>query len=62
VALGTVAPQDPLSMGTLQERILEWFAMSFSRGSSQPRVRTQVCLNAGEFSEALLEIQEYWSE
>ena len=27
-----------------QARILEWVANSFSRGSSQPRGRTQVCL------------------
>ena len=30
----TVAYQAPLSMGTLQARILEWVAISFSRGSS----------------------------
>ena len=29
-----VAHQDPLSMGILQARILEWVAMPFSRGSS----------------------------
>ena len=28
--------------GTLQARILEWVAVPFSRGSSQPRGRTQV--------------------
>ena len=28
--------------GILQARILEWVAISFSRGSSQPRDRTQV--------------------
>ena len=33
----TVARQAPLSMGILQARILEWVAMPFSRGSSQPR-------------------------
>ena len=27
----------PLSMGILQARILEWIAISYSRGSSQPR-------------------------
>ena len=27
--------------GILQARILEWVAISFSRGSSQPRSRTQ---------------------
>ena len=29
--------------GIIQTRILEWVAMPFSRGSSQPRDRTQVC-------------------
>ena len=28
--------------GILQARVLEWVAISFSRGSSQPRYRTQV--------------------
>ena len=28
--------------GILQARILEWVALSFSRGSSQPRVQIQV--------------------
>ena len=37
----TVAHQAPLSMGILQARILEWVAMSSSRGSSQPRDRTR---------------------
>ena len=37
-----VARQAPLSMGILQARILEWVAMSSSRGSYQPRDRTQV--------------------
>ena len=32
--LRTVAHQAPLSMGILQARILEWVAISFSRGSS----------------------------
>ena len=40
--LWTVARQGPLSMGILQARILEWVAMLSSRGSSQPRYRTQV--------------------
>ena len=38
----TVARQIPLSMEFYQERILEWVAISFSRGSSRPRGRTQV--------------------
>ena len=33
--------------GILQARILEWVAISFSRGSSQPRDRTWVCYIAG---------------
>ena len=33
----TVAHQVPLSIGILQARILEWVAVSSSRGSSQPR-------------------------
>ena len=43
----TVAHQAPLSMGILQARILEWIAMPFSRGSSQPRDQTQVSRIAG---------------
>ena len=35
--------------GILQARILEWVAIPFSRGSSQPRDRTQVSLIAGGF-------------
>jgi len=33
----------------LQERILEWVATSFSRGSSQPRDRTLISWTAGGF-------------
>ena len=34
--------------GTLQARILEWVAISFSRGSSGPRDRTQIfCIASG---------------
>ena len=35
--------------GILQARILEWVAISFSRGSSRPRDRTQVSCIAGRF-------------
>ena len=35
--------------GIHQARILEWVAMPFSRGSSQPRNRTQVSLTTGRF-------------
>ena len=33
--------------GILQARTLEWVAVSFSRGSSRPRKRTQVSCTAG---------------
>ena len=45
----TVVRQAPLSMQILQARILEWVAMPFSGGSSQPRDRTQVSRIAGTF-------------
>jgi len=38
-----------LSMRVLQARILEWVAMPFSRGSSQPRDQAQVSCIAGRF-------------
>ena len=49
---------DPIQVG-----ILEWVTFSFSRGSSQPRDRTQVSRIAGRFftSWATREAQEYWS-
>ena len=53
--LWTVARQSPLSMGNLQARTLEWVAMPFSRGSSQPRDRTQVsCIAGGHVPTATL--------
>ena len=45
----SVALQAPVSIGILQARTLEWVAMFSSRGSSQPRERTQVSHIAGEF-------------
>ena len=43
-------PMDYLVYGILQTRILEWVvAFPFSRGSSQPRDRTQVSHMAGGF-------------
>ena len=41
-------PMD-LCMGILQARMPEWVAMASSRGSSQPRDRTQGSLSAGGF-------------
>ena len=48
----TVAYQDSLSMGfsihgIFQARLLEWVAISFSRGSSRPRDQTQVSCIVG---------------
>ena len=59
---GPFAHQASLSMGILQARILEWVAMPSSRGSSQPRDRTQVSCIAGGFFTiwATREAQEYW--
>ena len=45
----TVAHQAPLSMGILQERILEGVANPFSRGASQPKNQTRVSCIAGGF-------------
>ena len=42
-----LAHQAPLSMVILQARILKWVAISFSKGSSQPRDQTQVSHIAG---------------
>ena len=48
--------------GILQARILEWVSISFSRGSSQLRDRTQVSHIAGGFFNiwTTREAQEYW--
>ena len=47
----TVVHEIPLSMGSLQARILEWVVTSFSRGSSQPRGQTGVsCSTCGFFT------------
>ena len=42
-------PPESSVHGILQAAILEWVAISFSRGSSQPRDRTQVSCIAGIF-------------
>ena len=49
LTLWTVACQVPLSMGILQARVLEWVAMSFSRGSSRPRDQSCISCLAGRF-------------
>ena len=49
--------------GIFQARVLEWVAISFSRGSSKPRDQIQVSHTAGRFFTiwATREAQEYWS-
>ena len=42
-------PMDCIVHGILQARILEWVAFPFSKGSSQPRDRTQVSRITGRF-------------
>ena len=42
-------PMDYTVLGNLQARILEWVAIPFSRGSSQPRDQTQVSHTASGF-------------
>ena len=56
-------PMDYTVHGILQAGILEWVAVPFCRGSSQPRDRTQISPIAGGFftSWATREAQEYWS-
>ena len=58
-----MTPWTKQSMIFLQARILELVAFPFSRGSSQPRDRTQVSCTAGRFFTcwATREAQEYWS-
>ena len=43
------SPPDSSVHRILQARILEWVAISFSRGSSQPRDRSQISCVAGGF-------------
>ena len=45
----TVAHHTLLPMGTLQARIVEWVAVSSSRGSSQPRDQSLVTHITGRF-------------
>ena len=42
-------PMDYRVHEILQARILEWVTFPFSRGSSQPRDRTQISRTAGRF-------------
>ena len=57
------ALQAPTSVGILQARILEWLAISFSWGSSQPKDQTQVSRIVGRLftSWTIRGAQEYWS-
>ena len=49
LCLALCDPMDYRVHGILQARILEWVAFPFSRGSSQPRDRTQVSSIVGGF-------------
>ena len=57
-------PMDYTVHGILQARILGWVAFPFSRGSSQPRVQTQVSCIAGGFctSWATRESHHKWEQ
>ena len=57
----TVACKAPLSMESLQARILEWVAISSSRGSSQSKDRTQVSHVAGGFFTVWATREAHWS-
>ena len=54
-------PMDYTVRGILQAGILEWIAFPVSRGSSQPRDRTQVSCIAARFftNRAIREAQQY---
>ena len=56
-------PQDSSIHGILQARLLEWVAMPPSRGTSQPRDRTQVSHIRGRFFTVwpTREAHEHWS-
>ena len=61
VTLWPVACQASLSVGILQARIWAWIALSSSRGSSQPRDRTQVsCISPLKTDSLSLSHQESW--
>ena len=45
--------------GILQARVLDWVAMPFSRGSSQPKDRTQVSHIVGRFFTKILRYTLY---
>ena len=49
VVSNSVTPWGYTVYGILQDRIAEWVAFPFSRGSSQPRDPTQVSCFAGRF-------------
>ena len=48
----TWSPPGSSVHGTLQTRLLEWAAISFSRGSSRPRDQTCLCWQAGSLPPA----------
>ena len=49
--------QAPLSMGILQARTLEWVAVTFSRGSSEPKDQTRACTSKFSLGEGAVSHQ-----
>ena len=49
--------QAPLSMGILQARTLEWVAVPFSRGSSEPKDQTRMCTSKFSLGESAVSHQ-----
>ena len=56
---GLCLPGSPVP-GILQARILEWFSISFSKGSSRPRDWTQVSCIAGRFFTIWTTREAWW--
>ena len=55
-------PMDHTFHGLLQVRILEWVAIPFYRGSSQPRDPTQVSHTAGGFFTREAQNSQYFNK
>ena len=62
VVSNTLWPHGLYIHGILQARILEWVAFPFSRGSFQPRYRTQVSCIADGFFTSWDTGEAHWGE
>ena len=56
------SPPGSFVHGILQARILEWVAIPFSRGSSQPKDQTQVSCISGRFFNIWTTREELWKQ